>query len=78
MIQNVPSKHAPLKCRVTRGNQAPFMSKELSKAIMKRSRLETKYYETKQEADRTACKKQQNLFVKLRRKAIKQYSVSKC
>ena len=36
--------HAPLKKRRIRGNQAPFMTKELSKQIMKRSRYKNKYY----------------------------------
>ena len=78
MIQKVLNKPAPLKSRVIRGNQAPFMNKELSKAIMRRSQLETKYNKTKQEADRHAYKKQRNLCVNLRRKAVKQYFVNKC
>ena len=55
----------------------PFMNKALSKAIMT-SQLKTKYNNTKQEADRNAYKKQRNLCVKLRRKAVKQYFVDKC
>ena len=78
MIQKVLNKHAPLKSRVIRGNQAPFMNKELSKPIMRRSQLKNKYNKTKQEADRDAYKKQQCLCVKLRRKAVKQYFVNKC
>ena len=77
-IQKVLNKHAPLKSRIIRGNQAPFMNKELSKAIMKRSQLKTKYNKTKQEVDRNAYKKQRNLCVKLGRKAVKQYFVNKC
>ena len=57
-IQKVLNKHAPLKSRIIRGNQVPFMNKELSKAIMKRSQLKTKYNKTKQEVDRNAHKKQ--------------------
>ena len=78
MIQKVLNKHAPLKSRVNRGNQAPFMNKELSKAIRRRSQLKTKYNKTKQEADSNAYKKQRSLCVKLRRKAVKQYFVNKC
>ena len=74
----MPNTHAPLKSRVIRGNQAPFMIKELSKAIMRRSQLKTMYNKTKQEADRNAYKKQRNLCVKLRKKAVKQYFVNKC
>ena len=35
--------HAPLKQKQMRGNQAPFMTKELSKVIMTRSRIKNKY-----------------------------------
>ena len=45
---------------------------------MKRSQLETKSNKTKQGANRIAYKKQRNLCVKLRRKAVKQYFVKKC
>ena len=40
---SVLDKHAPLKSKKVRGNQKPFVTKELSKSIMKRSRLRTKY-----------------------------------
>ena len=39
----VENKHAPLKEKIVRGNNAPFMTKELRKAIMDRSRLKKKY-----------------------------------
>ena len=32
-------KHAPIKHKIVRGNNADFMNKELQKAIMKRSRI---------------------------------------
>ena len=35
-------KHAPIKQRLRRGNQAPFMNKELRKAIYTRSHLKNK------------------------------------
>ena len=38
---NTINKHAPLKNKTIRGNQAPFMNKELAKAIMTRSHLKT-------------------------------------
>ena len=43
-----------------------------------RSQLKAKYNNAKQEADRNAYKKQWNLCVKLRWKAVKQYFVNKC
>ena len=33
----VLDKHAPLEVKKVRGNQGPFMTKELSKAIMNKS-----------------------------------------
>ena len=39
ILSNTLEKHAPLKSKTVKGNQAPFMNKELSKAIMKKSRL---------------------------------------
>ena len=36
-------KHAPLKVKKVRGNQGPFMKKELSKAIMNKSKIRNKY-----------------------------------
>ena len=38
------SKHAPLKKKILRANHAPYMTKILRKAIMRRSALENKYY----------------------------------
>ena len=66
MLKNVLHKHAPLKSRIIRGNPAPLMNKELSKAVMRSSQLEIKYNRTKQEADRNTYKKQRNLCVKLK------------
>ena len=40
---SITNKHAPLKTKMIRGNQAPFMTKELSKQIMIRSRLRNKF-----------------------------------
>ena len=63
-------KHAPLKHKKMRGNQAKFMNKKLSKAIMKRSSLKTKYLKNKTLLNRTNYKKQRNLCVKLKAEAI--------
>ena len=43
VFNSVIDKHAPLKTNIVRGSQAPFMTKALSKAIMTRSRLRSKY-----------------------------------
>ena len=36
-------KHAPMKKKIVRANNAPFMNKVLSKAVMNRSRLRNKF-----------------------------------
>ena len=65
-------KFAPLKKKKVRGNQSRFMNKELSKAIMKRSHLKSKYLRSPTNLNRTNFKKQRNLCVTLKRKAIKE------
>ena len=65
-------KYAPLKTKKVRGNQSRFMNKELSKAIMKRSQLKSKYLKNKNSLNRSLFKKQRNLCVTLKRKAIKE------
>ena len=42
-VKTILDKHAPLKSKVLRGNHAPFITKELSKGIMTRSRLKNKF-----------------------------------
>ena len=66
-------KHAPLKSKVIRGNQAPFMSKELSKRIMTRSRLKNNFNKHKTKENWKAYKIQRNKCVHLREKAIQSY-----
>ena len=47
VITETLNKHAPIKTKTVRGNNKPFMSKVLRKAIMKRSMLKTKYIKDK-------------------------------
>ena len=42
-VRMVIDKHAPIKSKKVRGNNKPFVTKDLRRAIMKRSRLRTKY-----------------------------------
>ena len=37
-------KHAPLKKKLVKGNQAPFMNRDFQKAIYARNRLKNKYW----------------------------------
>ena len=40
----VVEKHAPLKKKIVRGSQAPFVNREFRKVIYTRSRLRNKYW----------------------------------
>ena len=47
MFLSTLNLHAPYKKKIIRGNHAPYMNRQLRKAIMKRNELQTKYYRTK-------------------------------
>ena len=58
-------RHAPIKQRYVRANQAPFINKTINKEIMKSSQLRNKFLNTKSDIDRKAYNKQHNLCVSL-------------
>ena len=61
---NIVNRHAPLKKKTLRNNQAPFLTKELRKEIYTRSKINNKCNRTPTEEIKTIC-------VSPRRKAIK-------
>ena len=63
----------PLKKKKQRGNHAPSISKEMRKAIYTRSRLRNKFCKNPSEENERKYKRQRDLCVSLRRKAVKQY-----
>ena len=66
---NVLNKFAPLKKKYLRANHSRFVSKELNKAIMQRSRLRNAYLKGKTKAVRIAYKKKRNVCVSILRKS---------
>ena len=64
---------APIKKKYARGNQMPFMTKNLSKEIMTRSRLRNKYLKHKTEENRLLYTQQRNKCVSLLRKTKMNY-----
>ena len=66
-------RHAPIKKRYVRGNQAPFINKKINKEIMKRSRLRNKFLNTKSDIDSKAYNKQRRLSVSLIRSGKKNF-----
>ena len=65
--------HAPLKQRYVRANDCPFMTNELRKEHMKRSRLRNKFLREKSEESARDYKKQRNKCVSLLKKVKKTY-----
>ena len=47
IMSQVLEKHAPLKTKYLRANNSPFMTKQLRKMIMNRSRCKNAYYKNK-------------------------------
>ena len=67
------NKHAPITKKYLCPNEAPFMTKELHNAVMKRSRYRNKFLKDKSQTTRKNYKIQQNLCKKLLRKTKKSY-----
>ena len=67
------NKHAPIRKKYLRANEAPFLTKELHNAIMKRSSWRNKFLKDKSQISRGNYKIQRNLRRKLLRKTEKSY-----
>ena len=70
---NLLDHHAPLKKKVLRANNEPYITKKLRKAIMKSSQLESIYRETLTEKSLKAYKKQKNYVSRLYKKERKMF-----
>ena len=70
---NLPDHHAPLKNKILRANNAPYITKKLKKAIMKRSQLENIYNKTLTEKSLKAYKNQKNYVSRLYKKERKMF-----
>ena len=66
-------KHAPLRKKFLRANHAPYITKTLRKAIMRRSQLDTKYLKSKYQTDLKLYKKHKNFCSKLYKSERRKY-----
>ena len=73
IFRTILDHHAPLKTKRIRGNQAKFMTKELSKPIMNRSRFKKGYLKWPSRENFLAYEKVENLCNSLNKKAKKTY-----
>ena len=69
----VLNKHAPLKKKVLRANNAPYVTKALRKAIMKRSYLEKLYLKKKTAESLKKYEKNKNFCSRFYKKERKKY-----
>ena len=68
---DILNKHSPIKQKYLRANQERFMTKDLHKVIMERSRLRNKLLRDRTDISREQYKKQRNICVSLLKKAKK-------
>ena len=73
IFTTILDKHAPIKTKFLRGNNKQHLTKDLRKAIMKRSKLKNIANKTKDPEDIACYKKQRNLVVNMNRQAKKSY-----
>ena len=66
-------KHAPIKKKIFRFNDNPFMTKALRKAIMHRSKFKNIFHKTRAKEDCNSYKKQRNFCVNLLRNTKTDY-----
>ena len=64
-VFHIFNKYAPIKRKYIRAKEAPFMTKDLNKAIIKRSKLRKKFLKLRNLSDRKNYVSQRNLCKKL-------------
>ena len=73
VFRSVLNRHAPLERKIIRGNQGPFMTKQLSKTIMNRSKLRNRYIKWPSRENFLDYKKAKNTCNNLNKFAKKSY-----
>ena len=67
LVLQTLGKMAPIKQKQIRGNQSPFMNKDILKAIMTRTRSRNRFLKERTQMNRLAYKKQRSYCVSLTR-----------
>ena len=73
ILITVWNSHAPIKKKVVRDNNAPFMNRTLTKAFMHRAKLKNRYYKFPTEDNRKSYKQYRNFCVSLLNKEKKKF-----
>ena len=74
VFMEILNAHAPMKQKVVRGINVPFLNKTLSMEFMHRSKLKNRYHKNPTEENRTAYKKHRNFCVGVLKKKKKYYN----
>ena len=73
ILREVLDKHAPIKKKSLRANNSPFMTKQLRKMIMNRSRYKNTFFKSKTIENWEIYRKARNECVKLTKKVKREY-----
>ena len=73
IVLSVLDKHAPKKMKYIGSNNCNFMTKELRKAIMNRSKLRNKFLKTRNKESRRRFNRERNFCVSLLRKTKRRF-----
>ncbi len=74
----VLNEHAPIKNKVVRSKQCPYMNSEWKSAIFKKHQLYNTYWKCKTDYNWYQFRSQRNLCEKLKRKSVRNYMQEKC
>ena len=72
-FMEVVNEHVPMKEKIVRANNASFMDKTLSQAVMHRSRLRNKFLKNPNNVNKVRYKKYRNSCVNLFKKEKRKY-----
>ncbi len=78
LLTDVLDEHAPIKTKLLKRSQVPYMNSRLRKEMHCRNRLKNIYFEHRTEYNWTSYKKQRNRVTRLRNISIKNYFESRC
>ena len=78
LLTNIVNEHAPLKKKVVKGNQLPFMNSELRKAINVKNMLRRKFNKIPTDFNWEKFRQLRNKVTTLKRQALKKYFSERC
>ena len=78
LITSIIDEHAPVKTRIIRHNNVPYMNGGLRKAMNIRNMMRRKYYKQRNNENWERHRQQRNHVVKFRKRSLNQYTREKC